>query len=165
MKIKLLWLIAFLSSLHFAMAQKTITFNKKTIEVPEIVWAEHFFADNNRREEIYVAIDDINILTQTIITYNSNNKIEAIYINTINLNQLDIGRTYIQPIDRSAYKTPLVYSVRIQPKQGYKVMQRYMLGYDTEWQKATEDVGQLYANLEVIAKSLLSKIEQVKPIE
>jgi hypothetical protein len=165
MKVKFLWLFILLNSLLFASAQKVIIFNKQTIEVPEIVWAEHLYADNSGREEIYVAVDDINILTQTIIEYNSNNAIKAIFENTINLNMLNLNRTYIQPIDRSLYKTPSIYSVRIQPKEGYKVMQRYMFPGDTEWQKTKEDVGQLYANLNVIAQSLLKRIQQVKQLD
>ena len=165
MKLRFLTLFIVFGNFFTATAQKSITINKQAIEVPEIVWAEHFYAYNSGREEIYVAIDDINILRTTIVEYNNNNVVKAIYENTINLNKLDLNRTYIQPLSRSLYKISSVYSVRIQPKIGYKVIQRYMLETDTEWQETTELAGQLYANLEVIAKSLLKKIEQVKQLD
>jgi hypothetical protein len=164
MKKNILWLFVFLSSYFLGEAQKSITFNKKTIEVPEIIWAEHFYANNNGKEEIYVAVDDLNILTQTIVEYDEKNAIKAVYTNTINLNMLDLSKTYVQEISRSLYKTPTIYSVRIQPKAGYKVIQKYMFPGDTDWQRTTEEVGQLYANLEVIANLLVKKIQAVKQL-
>jgi hypothetical protein len=133
---------------NILLAQKTITFNGKNIEVEGTLVATHIFVSNGKDDgtkEIYSYRDaDMNILTITELNTDKDNKLSSVFIYLVNLNKIDKNRCYVITKNNISYKQPEVYVAMLGLQTGFNINVKSMNWGASEWTRSNDPVAQIY---------------------